>query len=156
MEQPPYRGGDELARQHAEAERPRVQRYHFGPWVFNVNKAQAIIAESPREALPIQVESWARFYGLDAREGESFSLFGPRNLDRGYAMTSDLDEPLLIATLRSRDSEEFPLLIDGTHRLYRACVEHLPELQARVLSVEETLAIREDGYMGSSIPRGRT
>jgi hypothetical protein len=68
--------------------------------------------------------------------------------DRHYAMTTDLHEPLLVATLRNKDGEQFPLVIDGTHRLYRAYIEHMTELTAYVLSVEETLAIREDGYIG--------
>lgn len=98
------------------------------------------------------VTPWARYYRLDSAEDESFSLFTPLpSFDRDYAMTTDLVEPVFVATLRRSEGEEFPLLIDGTHRLYRAYVEHVAELPAYVLTVDESLAIREDGFIGSSV-----
>jgi hypothetical protein len=148
MEQRPFGGGDERSRKESETAGERVQRFHFGPWVFNVNGARAIIAESSRETKPLPVEPWVRFYGLAEGEGGGVPLLGSRNLDRAYALTTDLSEPVLVATLRNESGEEFPLLIDGTHRLYRAYAEQVAELPAHVLTVEETLAIREDGYIG--------
>jgi hypothetical protein len=66
-------------------------------------------------------------------------------------MTSDLAVPVLVAMLRGNSGEEFPLLIDGTHRLYRAHAERVAELPAYVLTAEETLAIRDDGFIGASV-----
>jgi len=64
-------------------------------------------------------------------------------------MTTDLDEPVIIATIDSPDGEPAgPLLNDGCHRLYKAARlgrEHLPSL---VLTAEETLAIRHDAIPG--------
>ena len=128
----------------------RLQRFQFGPWLFNVNGARAIIAECPRDIKSLPVEPWAHFYGLDNTD-DSVSLFSVQHLDRNYAMTTDLDEPVLVAMLRSSLNKQFPLLIDGTHRLYRAHVEHVAELPAYVLTAEESLAIREDGFIGSSV-----
>jgi hypothetical protein len=150
MEQLPSGGGEnrELAGEKAE----RVQHFQFGPWLFNVNGARAIIEDSPREPRNLPVVQWARFYGLDSVEGQTVSLFTPLpSFDRDYAMTTDLSEPLLVAALRSEEGEEFPLLIDGTHRLYRAFVEGVNELPAYLLSIEESLAIREDGAIGRSV-----
>jgi hypothetical protein len=75
------------------------------------------------------------------------ALIGPGpDFDRGYAMTTDLTEPVIVAMLHSQeDDRDYPLLIDGTHRLYRAHAEGTPELPVYVLNVEETLAIREGG-----------
>lgn len=133
-------------------EEERIQRFQFGPWVFNVNRAQAILAESPREPKLLPVVQWARFYGLDSHDGPGLSLFTPLpSFDRDYAMTTDLDNPLLMATLRSHDGKEFALLIDGTHRLYRAFIDGVAELPAHVLTAEESLAIREDGLVGGEV-----
>jgi hypothetical protein len=147
MERQPPEGGDSPAEQGPEAESPRVQRFQFGPWVFNVNRAQAIIAESTREVVQLPVAPWAQFYGLDNPDGTSVSLFSPLpEFNRDYAMTTDLSDPLLVAMLRNNDGEVFPLLIDGTHRLYRGHVEHVATLPAHALTEGESLAVREDAY----------
>ena len=67
------------------------------------------------------------------------SLIGPGpDFDAQYAMGTDPDEPLIIATLTGPDGEPAgPLLIDGCHRLYKGARlgrEHLPSL---VLSAAE-------------------
>ncbi len=149
MEQPPHEGC-EPAHNREQAEGPRLQIFQFGPWLFNVNGARAIIAESPRQPRALPVEPWAHFYGLDNTD-EAVSLFSVPHLDRDYAMTTNLDVPVLVATLRSSLSKQFPLLIDGTHRLYKAYVQDVAELPAYVLDVDESLAIREDGFIDSSV-----
>jgi hypothetical protein len=144
--------GGESKKRSGEGDRSRVQRFQFGPWLFNVDRAQALIAESPRDTKLVPVAQWARFYGLDSPEGPGFSLFTPRpGFDRDYAMTADLSDPVLVATLRNNEGEEFPLLIDGTHRLFRANAEGLAELPAYVLTAEESLTVREDAFLGSTI-----
>ena len=52
---------------------PRVQRFQFGPWLFNVNGARAIFAECPRNVRSLPVKPWAHFYGLDNTD-EAISL----------------------------------------------------------------------------------
>src|ERR1700733_5949355 len=130
MEQTPEGpGGDETKRSIE-----RVQRFQFGPWLFSVDQAKTIIVKRPRGTLPIPVQPWAKFYGLDTPDGQSFSLFRPSSrFDAEYARTIDLDEPVILATLRGGRGKRFPLLIDGTHRLYRAQVEGVEELPAYVL-----------------------
>lgn len=65
------------------------------------------------------VQPWARAYGLLPAPGgpHTVSLIGPGpDFDPQYAMTTDLDEPLIIATIASPDGEPVgPLLIDGCH-----------------------------------------
>jgi hypothetical protein len=147
MEKQPDQGGDNQERDRHSAERKQVQRFQFGVWRFNIDRAQALITEQPRETQPLPVAAWARYYGLDhAEDRHSISLIGPGpDFDRSYAMTTDLTEPVIVATLHSKEhDEDYPLLIDGTHRLYRAHQEGVAVLPAYVLDVTETLAIRED------------
>lgn len=152
MEQPPSQGGKRRETNDMETDRERVQRFQFGPWVFNVNQAQAIVAQSPRDPKLLPVEQWARFYGLDNDASRGFSLFTPLpSFSRDYAMAADLNDPVLVATLRNQEGTEFPLLIDGIHRLYRAFAERIAELPAYVLTAEESLAIREDGLTKPSV-----
>jgi hypothetical protein len=85
---------------------------------------------------------------LDRDDRQSASLIGPGpDFDREYAMTTDMTEPAILAIVRSQETGEVaPLLIDGTHRLYRAHAERLEVLPVYVLNTEESLAIREDAY----------
>ena len=146
MGQGPAEGGERVTERVAEAQ--RVQRFQFGPWLFDVNSAQIIIRERPRRTWSLPVAPWAHFYGLTRPDGESCSLFTALpDLDQEHAMTTDLNEPVLMATMQNEAGQAFPLLIDGTHRLYRAYAEGVAELPAYVLDVDETRAIREDAYL---------
>src|SRR5215813_11810915 len=96
--------------------------------------------------------AWARAYGLIPGPGStphSVPLIGPGpGFGPGYAMTTDLDDPLIIASLTVAGELPAPLLIDGCHRLYKAARlgrEHLPSL---VLTTGETLTIRRPAILG--------
>jgi hypothetical protein len=136
MEQPPH------------AEHEPAQWFRFGGWIFDIDQAQALLADKPRELQPLLVMPWVRQYGLDLL-GEPNRVpilgIGP-DFDREYAMTTDLTSPLIVATLHLPGSGNSSLLIDGTHRLYRAYREHVTELPAYVLDVNESLAIRLDQH----------
>jgi hypothetical protein len=108
----------------------RGQVFLFGAFVFNVDRGLAAIAEAPRETRPIQVAAWARFFGFDVSPEDGIALFAPRYLNHDYAMTTDLDNPVLIATLRGDEDRGYPLLIDGTHRIYKAFTLGLERLPA--------------------------
>ena len=124
-----------------------AQWFQFGGWIFDVDRAQALLAEKPRAPQPLPVMPWVRQYGLDLLDHpETAPILGVGpGFNREYAMTTDLSEPLIVATLRTSDHGHSPLLIDGTHRLYRAFREGLSELPAYVLDERETQAIRIDG-----------
>lgn len=146
MERNSSGGGNE------RGEGPRGQRFQFGPWLFDIDQAQALIGEQPREAVVASVPPMAHFYGLDAIGSEgSISLFTPTGLDRDYAMTTNLAEPVIIAQLRTAPGKSFQLLIDGIHRLYRASTERVEELPAYLLSMEESLSIRLDPFIDSPV-----
>jgi hypothetical protein len=134
--------------QHHQREEPPAQWFRFGGWLFDVDRAQALLTERPREPQPLAVMPWVRQYGLDLL-GEPNRVpilgIGP-DFDREYAMTTDLTNPLIVATLHLPGSGNSALLIDGTHRLYRAYREHVAELPAYVLDVDESLAIRLDQH----------
>lgn len=136
-----------MEQQH-HGEQPPGQWFRFGLWVFDVDRAQAMLAERPREPQSFPVMPWARQYGLDlVDEPDRVPILGVGpDFDREYAMTTDLTQPLIVATMRLSDGAETPLLIDGTHRLYRAYREAVPELPAYVLDVSESLTIRLDQH----------
>lgn len=118
-----------------------------------------IIRATPRETVSLPVAPWARAYGLD-RDPSSHTgtvpLLGPGpSFDCGYAMTTDLAQPVLIATVPAVGGAPCPLLIDGTHRLYKATVHGCTHLPAWVLTEAETLAIRSRTRLGPARARQR-
>jgi hypothetical protein len=122
------------------------QWFVFGGWVFDITAAAAIIRATPRETAVLPVAPWARAYGLDRDPGDdtaTIPLLGPGpGFDRAYAMTTDLTQPVIVATLPVAGDEPAPLLIDGTHRLYKAHATGAAQLAAWVLTETETLTIR--------------
>lgn len=40
------------------------QGFHFGPWVFDIDAARALIASEPRDTLPLDVTTSSTAYGL--------------------------------------------------------------------------------------------
>jgi hypothetical protein len=72
-------------------------------------------------------------------------------------MTTSLDDPLIIATLTTADGQMAgPLLIDGTHRLYKAAVTGRAELPSFVLTAAETLSIQHEIILGPGRWAART
>jgi hypothetical protein len=71
------------------------------------------------------------------------SLIGPGpGFDVRCAMTTDLDDPVIIATLTTAGGKPAgPLLIYGCHRLHKAAMTGA-DLPSFVLTAEESLAIR--------------
>jgi hypothetical protein len=137
------------------------QWFTLRPWVFDITAATGLLQTAPRPAQPLPVEPWARAYGLLPAPGggpHTVSLIGPGpGFDPGYAMNTDLDEPVIIATLTTVAGElAGPLLIDGCHRLYKAAVTGREHLPCFVLTAAETLAIRHDAILGpASAPARR-
>ena len=133
------------------------QWFVLRPWVFDVTLAGVLLRAAPRTPVPIPVEAWARAYGLDRDPDtgrHAISLIGPGpDFSPDYAMTTDPDEPVILATLAGPGGEPGgPLLIDGCHRLYKAAVTGRAEIPAFVLTTAETLLIRSDAVLGPFRP----
>jgi hypothetical protein len=130
------------------------QWFTLRPWIFDVTLAGVLLRAAPRPPRMIPVGAWARAYGLIREPGRgrhAISLIGPGpDFSPGYAMTTDPDEPVILATLADAGGETTPLLIDGCHRLYKAAVTGRPEIPALVLTAAETLLIRSDAVLGPS------
>jgi hypothetical protein len=129
------------------------QWFVLRPWIFDVTLAGVLLRAAPRPPVPIPVGAWARAYGLTRDPGggrHAISLIGPGpDFNPDYGMTTDLDEPVVLATLTSPAGEPAgPLLIDGCHRLYKAAVTGRAEIPAFVLTAAETLLIRSDAVLG--------
>jgi hypothetical protein len=150
------RGGSTPSRPSA-AGQPQ-QWFVLRPWLFDVTLANWLLRAAPRPARPLPVEPWARAYGLLPAPGGSphtVSLIGPGpDFDPQYAMTTDLDKPVIIASVTADGTgQPYPLLINGCHRLYKAAVTGRPELPALVLTAAETLSIRHEAVLGPSAAR---
>ncbi|MEU7822955.1 hypothetical protein [Catellatospora sp. NPDC049133] len=130
------------------------QFFYLGPWAFDVTAALQIIEAAPRPAWPLGVAEWAKALGLtriDNPDPHTIGLIGPdrETFDAAYAMTTDLSIPLVLAMLPDPvGGNHVPLLIDGTHRLYRAMREGVDELPVHVLTADETARVRVDRWYG--------
>ena len=149
------RGGSVPPRPPAAAQ-PQ-QWFTLRSWIFDVTLAGVLLRATPRPPVPIPVADWARAYGLARDPGSgrhAISLIGPGpDFNPDYAMTTDPDEPVILATLAGPGGEPAgPLLIDGSHRLYKAAVTGRAEIPAFVLTVAETLLIRSDAVLGPPRP----
>jgi len=75
----------------------------FGPWLFDVAAAIRLLDGTTRPTRPLPVTPWAHAYGLTSDSGagrHSAPLMGcGPGFDPGYAMTTDLSEPVIIATV---------------------------------------------------------
>jgi len=114
------RGGSTPPRQAAPDSTPG-QWFVFGLWVYDVNAAAGLLRATPRPPLLLPVQPWACAYGLIRDPGskpQRISLIGPGpGFDPRYAMTTDLDDPVIIATITTAAGEPAgPLLIDGYAR----------------------------------------
>ncbi|MEV4709679.1 hypothetical protein [Actinoplanes sp. NPDC049316] len=129
------------------------QWFHFGPWVFDIDAALALIAATPHETQQLDVTAWATAYSLhhlDDPQRLAVSLIGPTRdaVDRLYAMSTDLSNPVILGLVLIGDGPPAGLLIDGVHRLYHAWRKGIPHLPAYVLTAEETRAVQHDKLLG--------
>ena len=114
---PPRQPGRQRAAPAPAAGQPQ-QWFTLRPWVFDVTLAGVLLRATPRPPVPIPVADWARAYGLTRDPGSgqhAISLIGPGpDFSPGYAMTTNPDEPVILATLTGPGGEPAgPLLIDG-------------------------------------------
>ncbi len=133
------------------------QWFTLRPWVFDVTLAGVLLRAAPRLPRMIPVTAWARAYGLARDPGSgrhAISLISPGpDFSPQYAMTTNPDEPVILATLSGPGGEPAgPLLIDGCHRLYKAAVTGQAEIPAFVLTAAETLLIRSNAVLGPPRP----
>ncbi|MBB5871947.1 hypothetical protein F4553_005326 [Allocatelliglobosispora scoriae] len=131
----------------------REQWFHYYRWVFAVHTAMELIDAAPRPTRLLNVPTWAETFGLtrlDNPQPNTIALLGPAPdaFDRDYAMATDLTKPVIVAHLLINGVEPALLLIDGTHRLYRAWREGVPQLPAYVLTVAESRQVQQDLRLG--------
>jgi hypothetical protein len=111
-----------------------------------------LLVRVPRPAQPLPVMPWARASGLIPSRGSSphaVPLIGPGpGFNPDYALTTDLDDPVIIASITAAGSgPPAPLLIDGCHRLYKAARLGREHLSCLVLTAAETLSIRRPAIL---------
>ena len=120
---------------------PRHEQQYalVGDTVLDVQQAHWLLRESPRRSVRIDVTVWALLYGLDGNPASPIGV-GPL-FDPVHAMTTDLTRPLILATIPTGGDAETQLIIDGSHRLYRAYLEGRDSLPAHILTAAESDAI---------------
>jgi hypothetical protein len=88
------------------------QWFTLRPWLFDVTAATWLLRAAPRPAQPLPAGPRARAYGLVPAPGggqHTVSLIGPGpDFDSQYAMTTDLDEPLIIASVTADGTGQSP------------------------------------------------
>jgi len=109
--------GDSTPPRPAAPGSPAGQWFRFGPWAYDIDAAIRLLRAAPRPPQPLPVMDWARAYGLVPDPGSGphpVSLIGPGpGFDPGYAMTTSLDDPVIIASVTVAGEPPAPLLIDG-------------------------------------------
>ncbi|MFD0437220.1 hypothetical protein [Streptomyces chartreusis] len=127
---------------------PSFQTFRYGAWVFDIDLAMRLLEEHPRAVELTPVADWSAAYHLSLLkpdyDGQPWCpIFGPdqSHFNLEHAMRTDLDQPVIIATLEF-DSGPARLLVDGVHRMYRAMTEGRPTLPPHVLTIAETATIR--------------
>lgn len=111
----------------------------IGNTVLDMEAAFRLLRAKPRRTVRIDVDAWARLYGMDGNPNAPIRL-GPL-FDPDHAVTTDLRRPLILITLGLDDGEEVQFVADGSHRLYRGYLEGYDSLPAWILTAAETDAI---------------
>ena len=126
-----------------QSQRP-VPRYEqqlavIGDTVLDIEAGFRLLRAIPRRTVRIDVDAWARLYGMDGNPKAPISL-GP-GFDPEHAATANLHRPLILITLALDDGDEVLLIADGSHRLHRGFAEGRDSLSAWILTAAETDAI---------------
>ena len=111
----------------------------IGDTLLDVEAGFRILRAAPRRLVRIDVDSWARLYGLDGNPLSPVKV-GPL-FDPEHARTADLRRPLILVTFATGGGQEALLIADGSHRLARAYSEGRDSLPAWILTAGETRAI---------------
>lgn len=114
-----------MSREMAAEGKP-VQYFIYGPWEFNIRKAQILAAD-------------CRKYKPEIHQ-PSPDWVGPNiDVDHDHAPHTDLSRPLIFATV-VKDGQAWPLLIDGHHRALNA-LNRQRTVRTITLSLADTLRI---------------
>ena len=130
---------DKATKSQRPVPRHEQQLAVIGDTVLDIEAAFRLLRARPRRTVPIDVDSWARLYGMDGSPHAPIRL-GP-GFDPVHAATADLRRPLILITLTIDDGDEVQLVGDGSHRLHRGFTEGHESLPAWILTAAETDAI---------------
>lgn len=130
-------------RQDRPVPRHEQQLALIGDGVLDIEAAFRMLRSKPRRTVRIDVDSWARLYGMDGSSDSPVSL-GPL-FDHEHSRTADLRRPLILATFVVTGGDEAQVIADGSHRLFRAFTEGRDSLPGWILTAAETEAITVAG-----------
>lgn len=119
----------------------------IGDTVLDIEAAFRILHAAPRRTVRIDVDAWARLYGMDGNPAAPIRL-GPL-FDPEHARHADLTKPLILVTFTTAGGDEVILIADGSHRLYRAFTQGRDHLPAWILTTAETASITATGAVST-------
>ncbi len=127
---------------------------------WDVTLARWILANYPRDPIPLNVESWARGYGFDKLLEQPEPVSGEPDeegwreikvpwtlaaIDVRRALESpeiDITQPVIVAEILLPTGKKTKVLLDGAHRLFKALSLHLETIPCYVLTLEESQLCR--------------
>lgn len=119
--------------------------FRFAGWAWNVDLAWSVVTEESNEILETPVRELAKAINTP---------FGFQ-VDEERAKEADLDRPLLAIQFLAEDpNDDFPLVIDGWHRIYKAVyLEDRDILPLIMLTDEQERYVRDP--RSAEFPRER-
>lgn len=105
---------------------PKPQIFHLLGHAWDIELADKILAEAPREPEPVDIRPLASWVGLI-------------RIDPKILRKADVTAPIYLAKARTRaGGKRYLIPIDGWHRVARALQEGIEELPAYILTARET------------------
>lgn len=119
-----------------------IQYFAYGPWEFNIRKAQ-ILAADCRKYKPTMCQPSPAWVGPGIQ------------VDHDHVGRTDPSRPLIFATI-VKDGQAGPLLIDGHHRVLNA-LNRQRTVRAITLSLADTLKVLKapDHFIQGMVRDGR-
>ncbi len=115
----------------------RSERFSYLGMEFDINKAIELV--TGREADDtLNPETWEQF--LSTVDGSTYKL--GIGIDVEHSRTVDLKKPIILAIVTFPSGTKSPFVLDGWHRIARACREGIKELPLHVLSASELQAVQ--------------
>lgn len=111
--------------------------FHFVGVTFNVTRAKAIVADG-RKVDEVAMNDLSAYLPAEDPNRLKLCVF----VDREVAMTTDPNEPGIVAYVRLSSGEYELMMIDGWHRAYKARHEGKEEFPVRLLTKEESDKVR--------------
>lgn len=104
---------------------------------FDIDKALDLVSGRGADDTT-KPKTWEQF--LSTVDGETYKL--GIGIDIEHSRTVDIEKPIIIAIVTFPSGTKSPFILDGWHRIARACREEVTKLPVHVLSDSELQAVQ--------------